>query len=47
MPNVYDDTIVFEAEFNPDEMLQRPPSQMDYDEIISYHLQKFVKIFKH
>uniref|UniRef100_A0A1I8B368 Condensin complex subunit 2 n=1 Tax=Meloidogyne hapla TaxID=6305 RepID=A0A1I8B368_MELHA len=40
MRNAYDDTIV-EADFNPDDLPQRPPSQMDYDEIIAFHLRKY------
>ena len=40
--NTYDDTI-FLAEgegINPDDLPPRPISQMDYDEIIAYHLRK-------
>uniref|UniRef100_A0A915MQG0 Condensin II complex subunit H2 N-terminal domain-containing protein n=1 Tax=Meloidogyne javanica TaxID=6303 RepID=A0A915MQG0_MELJA len=40
MRNAYDDTII-EADFNPDDLPQRPPSQMDYDEIIAFHLRKY------
>lgn len=44
MRNAYDDTII-EADFNPDDLPQRPPSQMDYDEIIAFHLRKFENFF--
>ena len=41
MRNAYDDTIVMDADFNPEDLPERPPSQMDYDEIIAFHLQKY------
>lgn len=38
--NVYDDTYFLEADLTSDELNPRPISQMDYDEIIAYHLRK-------
>jgi len=39
--NTYDDTIFAEADINPDDLPPRPISQMEYDEIIAYHLRKY------
>lgn len=38
--NTYDDTVM-EADINPDDLPPRPVSQMEYDEIIAYHLRKY------
>lgn len=39
--NVYDDTVLMEGDINPDDLPPRPVSQMEYDEIIAYHLRKY------
>ncbi|KAL3110183.1 hypothetical protein niasHT_015786 [Heterodera trifolii] len=39
--NFYDDTIFAEGNLNADDLPPRPISQMDYDEIIAFHLRKY------
>jgi hypothetical protein len=44
--NAYDDTFMNDCgPFNPEEVPNRPSSQMNHDEIIAFHLRKFAKIY--
>lgn len=36
----YDDTMAFQGPEYPDELPPRPVSQMEYEEIVNYHLRK-------
>lgn len=44
--NFYDDTIYMGASLDyPDDLPPRPLSQMEYNELVEYHLKKFFLIF--